>query len=145
MVTFLLIAAVAIWFFSADWHGSSALNRLFVAARSLNSDSAKRERYVVTRGPVEVKEFFGWSNDMKSRNLATNAQDMPTDIGSDVQEERGKNVPTLDEIRRRALEIHIERGGQGYDLDEHLDEWLQAERARREKYNKSNDEDAKKK
>ena len=70
---------------------------------------------------------------------------MPADIGSDVQEERGKNVPTLDEVRRRALEIHIERGGQGYDLDEHLDEWLQAERARREKYNKSNDEDAKKK
>jgi hypothetical protein len=88
---------------------------------------------VVTRGPVEVKEFFAWSHDMKSRNLAKNAQDMPTDIGSDVQEERGKNVPTLDEIRRRALEIHIERGGQGYDLDEYLDEWLQAERELREK------------
>jgi hypothetical protein len=70
---------------------------------------------------------------MKSRNLATNAQDMPTDIGSDVQEERGKNVPTLDETRRRALEIHTERGSEGYDLDEYLDEWLQAERELREK------------
>jgi hypothetical protein len=100
---------------------------------------------VVTRGPVEVKEFFGWSNDMKSRNLATNAQDIQIDIGSDVQEERGKNAPTLDEIRRRTLEIHIERGGQGYDLDEYLDEWLQAERDLREKYNESNDEGAKKK
>ncbi len=100
---------------------------------------------MVTRGPAEVKEFFGWGNDMKSRNLATNAQGMPTDIESHVQEERGKNVPTLDEIRRRALEIHIERGGQGYDLDEYLDEWLQAERELREKYNRSNHEDAKKK
>ena len=42
-------------------------------------------------------------------------------------------MPTLDEIRRRALEIHIERGGQGYDLDEYLDEWRQAERELREK------------
>jgi hypothetical protein len=82
---------------------------------------------------------------MKSRNLAANAQDMPTAIGSDVQEERGKNVPTLDEIRRRALEIHIERGGQGYDLDEYLDEWLQAERELREKYNRTNDKGARKK
>ena len=85
------------------------------------------------------------SKDMKSRNLAANAQDMPTAIGSDVQEERGKNVPTLDEIRRRALEIHIERGGQGYDLDEYLDEWLQAERELREKYNRTNDKGARKK
>ena len=69
---------------------------------------------------------------------------MPADIGSDVQEERGKNVPTLDEVRRRALEIHIERGGQGYDLDDYLDEWLQAERELREKYNRSNDERRKK-
>jgi len=82
---------------------------------------------------------------MKSRNLATNTQDMPTDIGPDVQEERGKNVPTLDEIRRRALEIRIERGGPGYDLDGYLDEWLQAERELREKYNRSNDEGAKEK
>jgi hypothetical protein len=82
---------------------------------------------------------------MKYRNRATNGQDMPADIGSDVQEERGNNVPTLDEIRRRALEIHIERGGQGYDLDEYLDEWLQAERELREEYSRSNDEGAKKK
>ena len=80
---------------------------------------------------------------MKSRNLATNAQDMPTDIGADVKEKRGKNVPTLNEIRRRALEIHIECGGQDYDLDEYLDEWLQAERELREKYNRSNHEGAK--
>ena len=82
---------------------------------------------------------------MKSRNLATNAQDMPTDIGADVKEKRGKNVPTLNEIRRRALEIHIAHGGHDYNLDEYLDEWLLAERELREKYNRSNDEGAKKK
>ena len=49
-------------------------------------------------------------------------------------------MPTLDEIRRRALEIHIERGGHGYDLDEYFDEWLQAERELREKHNKSSRE-----
>ena len=82
---------------------------------------------------------------MKAQNLATNAQDMPTAIGSDVQDERGKNVPTLDEIHRRALEIHIEHGGHGYDLHEYLNEWLQAERVLREKYNRNNDEVAKEK
>jgi hypothetical protein len=78
---------------------------------------------------------------MKLRDQATNAQNTrPSDFRSDVQEERGKNAPTLDEIRRRALEIHVERGGHGYDLDEYLDEWLQAERELREKRNRGNDE-----
>ncbi len=83
---------------------------------------------------------------MKAQNLATNAQNTrPSRFRSDVREERGKNVPTLDEIRRRALEIHIERGGHGYDLDEYLDEWRLAQRELQEKYNRSNDEGAKKK
>jgi hypothetical protein len=78
---------------------------------------------------------------MKLRDQAANAQNTrPSRFRLDVPEETGKNVPTLDEIRRRALEIHIERGGHGYDLDEYLDEWLQAERELREKYNRSNDE-----
>ncbi len=43
---------------------------------------------------------------MKAQNLATNAQNTrPSRFRSDVREERGKNVPTLDEIRRRALEM----------------------------------------
>jgi hypothetical protein len=83
---------------------------------------------------------------MKAQNLATNAQNTrPRRFRSDVPEERGKNVPTLEEIHRRALEIHIERGGHDYDLDEYLEEWLQAERELREKYNRSNDEAAKEK
>jgi hypothetical protein len=78
---------------------------------------------------------------MKLRNQAINVQNTwPSCFRSDVPEKRGKNVPAQDEIRRRALEIHIEHGGHGYDLDEYLDEWLQAERELREKYNRSNDE-----
>jgi hypothetical protein len=83
---------------------------------------------------------------MNAQNLATNAQNTrPRGVGSDVPEEIGKNVPTLDEIHRRALEIHIERGGHDCDLDNYLDEWLQAERELKEKYSTSNDEGAKNK
>ncbi len=80
---------------------------------------------------------------MKSQNLKTNNQDTPSIIfRSEVAEEKGQNDPTLAEIRHRAFEIHIERGGiHGCDLDD----WLQAERELREKYNKTNDERQKKK
>jgi hypothetical protein len=75
---------------------------------------------------------------MNAQNLATNAQNTRSrGVGSDVLEEKGKNVPTLDEIHRRALEIHIERGGHGCDLDDYLDDWLRAERELRERYNKN--------
>jgi hypothetical protein len=83
---------------------------------------------------------------MKLQDQATNAQDTrPSRFRSGVPEESGQNVPTPDEIRRRVLEIHVERGGHGYDLDEYLDEWLQAERELREKHNSSDDEGAKEK
>jgi hypothetical protein len=62
---------------------------------------------------------------MKLRVQATNAQN---------------TRPTLDEIRQRALEIHVERGGDDSDLDNYLDEWLQAECELQEKYNKSSSE-----
>jgi hypothetical protein len=85
--------------------------------------------------------FCSEEKTMKFRDQATNVQNTgPSRLLSDVPEERGKNAPTLDEIRRRALEIHIEHGGHDYDLDEYLDEWLQAERELREKYNKSSRE-----
>ena len=49
---------------------------------------------------------------MNAQNLATNTQNTrPRGVGSDVPEEKSENVPTLDEIQRRALRIHIERGG----------------------------------
>ena len=75
---------------------------------------------------------------MKSRNLVSNAQNVPAGIRSDMPEETGKNRPSLGEIHKRALEIHVERGRHLCDLDNYLDEWLQAERELREKYNRRN-------
>ena len=80
---------------------------------------------------------------MKSQNPTTNAQNLSRWIHRWDVPEGGKNVPTLDELRRRAFEIHIEHGNQSYDLDNFLDDWLQAERELRKKYNESNDEGAK--
>jgi DUF2934 family protein len=44
---------------------------------------------------------------------------------SSIGEPRFKNAPTPEEIRQRAYEIHIERGGR---LGNELDDWLRAER-----------------
>jgi Protein of unknown function (DUF2934) len=68
---------------------------------------------------------------MKLRNLATDAQNMPRGVQPDFPEERGNNGPSPTEIRQRAFEIHIERGGiHGCDLDD----WMQAERELQQKY-----------
>jgi hypothetical protein len=74
---------------------------------------------------------------MKLQDPLTNAQTMSRSIlRSNVAEESRNNGPSLAEIRERAFEIHIERGGiHGCDLDD----WLQAERELQEKYNKSKD------
>ena len=54
---------------------------------------------------------------------------------SGTKDESTKNAPiTPEEIRRRAFEIHIERGGiHGCDLDD----WWQAERELQKKYENS--------
>ena len=80
---------------------------------------------------------------MKLQDPTTNAQTRSTSIlRSNVAEEIGNNGPSLAEIRERAFEIHIERGGiHGCDLDD----WLRAERELQEKYNKNNDGGPKKK
>jgi Protein of unknown function (DUF2934) len=80
---------------------------------------------------------------MKSQGLETNTENTPSIIfRPDVPEEKVQNGPTLAEIRRRAFEIHVERGGiHGCDLDD----WRQAERELREKYIESNDGRQKKK
>jgi hypothetical protein len=79
---------------------------------------------------------------MKSRNLTTDAQNVTRGVQPDVTEERGSKGPSPTEIRQRAFEIHIERGGiHGCDLDD----WMQAERELLEKYTKSNDGGSKKK
>jgi hypothetical protein len=80
---------------------------------------------------------------VKSQNPTRSAQNFLRGIhGSDVPEDKGKSVPTLDEIRQRASEIHIERGGHAGDIDGYLDAWLRAGRELREKYNESNHEGA---
>jgi Protein of unknown function (DUF2934) len=63
-------------------------------------------------------------------------------LRSDVADEGRNDGPSSAEIRKRAFEIHIERGGiHGCDLDD----WLQAERELQEKCDKSNDGRPKKK
>ncbi len=74
---------------------------------------------------------------MKSRNAVINMEGASRAASrivflSDIEEEeRRRSVPTSEEIRQRAFEIYIERGGiQGSDLDN----WLQAERELHEKH-----------
>lgn len=63
-------------------------------------------------------------------------------LHSEATEPLTKNVPTPEEIRQRAYEIHIERGG-FYGCD--MDDLLQAERELLKRYNKSDGETSKKK
>jgi hypothetical protein len=74
---------------------------------------------------------------MKLRDQATNPQNMPTGTRSEVPKRTGESGPSLAEIHQRALEIHVERGGDGSDLENYLDAWLQAERELRERYSKN--------
>ena len=68
---------------------------------------------------------------MKSQNPGTNAENIPRSILQlNVPEESRRNGPSLAQIRERAFEIHIERGGiHGDDLDD----WLQEERELQER------------
>lgn len=64
---------------------------------------------------------------MKSKNRVANARrnDENVSCSSSSAERIDKKGPTPGEIRRRAYEIYVERGGpDGFDLDD----WLQAER-----------------
>ena len=78
---------------------------------------------------------------MKLQDPITSAQTMSRSIlRLNVAEESRNNGPSLAEIRERAFEIHIERGGiHGCDLDD----WSQAERELQEKY-KNNEKGTKK-
>ena len=69
---------------------------------------------------------------MKLRDASTNAKrGERVVLGPDIVEKK-KNAPSSGEIRKRAFEIHIERGGvHGCELDD----WLQAERELQEKLN----------
>lgn len=68
---------------------------------------------------------------MKTRKVGGDSGGTPKVVS---QPETTTNVPTPEEIRQRAYEIHIERGGiHGCDLDD----WLEAERELQEKYKDS--------
>jgi hypothetical protein len=69
---------------------------------------------------------------MKSRNLIANAWNTSGSVAPQgVPEEGQKNGPSPAEIRKRAFEIHIERGGiHGCDPND----WLEAERELQQKY-----------
>jgi hypothetical protein len=100
--------------------------------------------FVAQSAAVESQEHvLREKRSMKSQSLETNDQNTPSIIlRPDVAEEKGQNGPTLAEIRHRAFEIHIERGGiHGCDLND----WLQAEGELQEKYNRINDGRQKKK
>jgi hypothetical protein len=76
---------------------------------------------------------------MKRRNVVASGERTPS-IASQVslaEKDAAKNTPTPEEIRQRAFEIHIDRGGvHGRDLDD----WLQAERELQGKYEKDEKE-----
>ncbi|HXN27286.1 MAG TPA: DUF2934 domain-containing protein [Candidatus Acidoferrales bacterium] len=69
---------------------------------------------------------------MKSQHLRTdpwNTRGRP--VAPEVAEDEQKNGPSPAEIRKRAFEIHVERGGiHGCDLND----WLEAERELQQKY-----------
>ena len=69
---------------------------------------------------------------MKSQNLITNPWNTPRSVAPpEVSEEGQKSGASPAEIRKRAFEIHVERGGiHGCDLND----WLEAERELQQKY-----------
>jgi hypothetical protein len=69
---------------------------------------------------------------MKSQNLITDPWNTRRSVvPPEVPEDEQKNGPSRAEIRRRAFEIHIERGGiHGCDLND----WREAERELQQTY-----------
>jgi hypothetical protein len=69
---------------------------------------------------------------MRSRIVIEGAEDKKHDaIEPEQRQPQLAGAPSLEEIRQRAYEIHLERGGaHGWDQDD----WLQAERDLTEKY-----------
>jgi len=69
---------------------------------------------------------------MKTQNLITNPWNTGGSVAPPEFPEAGrKNEPSPAEIRKRAFQIHVERGGiHGCDLND----WLEAERELQQKY-----------
>jgi hypothetical protein len=79
--------------------------------------------------------MFSRRNETMKRAAVRNAESRPSGISQSDNAERGRrSSPSPGEIRQRASEIYMERLGiHGCELDD----WLQAERELREKYNKN--------
>lgn len=73
---------------------------------------------------------------MKSPNARPKADSTSRMSRSEMMDTGGdRKAPSLAEIRERAFEIHIERGGiHGRDLWDRFLDWLQAKRELEEKY-----------
>ena len=99
---------------------------LLIAAASILVFRASPAQ-MVTRAQnfVKGKRFGKGEETMKSRNLITDPWNTRGSVvPPEVPEERQKNGPSPAEIRKRAFEIHVERGGiHGCDLNG----WLEAE------------------
>lgn len=69
---------------------------------------------------------------MKSKSVAAGIQNSENEVAQSPQTRPLlSNAPSLEEVRQRAYDIHVERSGtHGQDLDD----WLQAERELEAKY-----------
>ena len=68
---------------------------------------------------------------MKSKSAAAGVEDSGHEVPESEKKQPFANGPSIDEIRQRAYELHLERGCiHGWDQDD----WLQAERELIEKF-----------
>ncbi len=68
---------------------------------------------------------------MKSKSAALGAEESEHEVADSQKTQPFANRPSIDEIRQRAYELHLERGCiHGRDQDD----WLQAERELIEKF-----------
>jgi hypothetical protein len=90
--------------------------------------------FLVLSGEIGRERGIAWRDEvMKSQSKATQAMSTPEAPAQEAPrgKEGSKDAPTPEEIRKRAFEIHIQRGGiHGCDLAD----WMLAERELQETY-----------
>jgi hypothetical protein len=68
---------------------------------------------------------------MKSKSVAAGVEDTEHEVAESEKTQPLANGPSIEEVRQRAYELHLERGCiHGWDQDD----WLQAERELIEKF-----------
>ena len=107
-----------------------------------NCDCGSRFTPVGTRG-VEATRVPGEDSRMTSKgNRNVTLEHGASPIQPHEEDTSANHTPSHEEIRHRAYELYLERGG---DPGDGLDDWLRAERELKEKYSQSNDENLKRK